>query len=507
MAASSNPSCHGCLLLLVLLLAVVTAFGAGPAAHHDAGSSSLVHLNLESTISPASTSCPTTQATGTRMPIVHQHGPCSPVAGNKPPAHEEILTADQRRVESIRRRVYETTGLGRGRPSSANKLHPGSPSSTVATSDDLTSYSGWPSANLPASSGSALGSGNYVVTIGLGTPSERFTVVFDTGSDTTWVQCQPCVAYCYQQQEPLFDPTSSATYANISCASPYCSELDASGCTGGHCIYGVQYGDGSITVGFYAQDTLTLAHDTVAAFRFGCGERNKGLFGRTAGLMGLGRGKSSLTVQAAAKYRGVFAYCLAATSSDTTGFLDFGPGAAAHYEANARVTPMLVDDGPTFYYVALTGIKVGGRVLPVPASVFSAAGALVDSGTVITRLPPSAYEPLRKAFAAGMEALGYKKAPAFSILDTCYDLSSSAAAQGGGTVALPTVALVFRGGACLDVDASGILYVADLSQACLAFAANQEDTDVAIIGNTQQKTYGVVYDLGRKVVGFAPGAC
>ncbi|GJM97991.1 hypothetical protein PR202_ga14962 [Eleusine coracana subsp. coracana] len=413
------------------------------------------------------------------MPIVHQHGPCSPVAGNKPPAHEEILTADQRRVESIRRRVYETTGLGRGRPSSANKLHPGSPSSTVATSDDLTSYSGWPSANLPASSGSALGSGNYVVTIGLGTPSERFTVVFDTGSDTTWVQCQPCVAYCYQQQEPLFDPTSSATYANISCASPYCSELDASGCTGGHCIYGVQYGDGSITVGFYAQDTLTLAHDTVAAFRFG-------------------PPPSTAACSPTA---------LPPPRRTTTGFLDFGPGAAAHYEANARVTPMLVDDGPTFYYVALTGIKVGGRVLPVPASVFSAAGALVDSGTVITRLPPSAYEPLRKAFAAGMEALGYKKAPAFSILDTCYDLSSSAAAQGGGTVALPTVALVFRGGACLDVDASGILYVADLSQACLAFAANQEDTDVAIIGNTQQKTYGVVYDLGRKVVGFAPGAC
>ncbi|GJN38810.1 hypothetical protein PR202_gb27885 [Eleusine coracana subsp. coracana] len=417
------------------------------------------------------------------MPIVHQHGPCSPLAGNKAPSHEEILAADQRRVESIRRRVYETTARGRGRPSS-----------TVATSD-------WTSTNLPASSGSALGTGNYVVTIGLGTPSERFTVVFDTGSDTTWVQCQPCVAYCYPQQEPLFDPTRSATYANISCASPYCTDLDVSGCTGGHCIYGVQYGDGSITVGFYAQDTLTLAGDQVAAFRFGCGERNKGLFGRTAGLMGLGRGKSSLTVQAAAKYRGVFAYCLPATSSATTGFLDFGPGAPA---ANARVTPMLVDDGPTFYYVALTGIKVGGRLLPVPASVFSAAGALVDSGTVITRLPPKAYEPLRAAFAAGMEKLGYKKAPAFSILDTCYDLSSAAQ---GGSVALPAVALVFRGGACLDVDASGILYVADLSQACLAFAANQEDTDVAIIGNTQQKTYGVVYDIGRRVVGFAPGAC
>ena len=66
---------------------------------------------------------------------------------------------------------------------------------------------------------------------------------------------------------------------------------------------------------------------------------------------------------------------------------------------------------------------------------------------------------------------------------------------------------MFRGGACLDVDASGILYVADVSQACLAFAANDDDAGVAIIGNTQQKTYGVLHDLGRKVVGFVPGAC
>jgi hypothetical protein len=30
-----------------------------------------------------------------------------------------------------------------------------------------------------------------------------------------------------------------------------------------------------------------------------------------------------------------------------------------------------------------------------------------------------------------------------------------------------------------------------------------EDT-VSILGNTQHKIYGVVYDLGKKTVGFAP---
>uniref|UniRef100_A0A0A9BZ94 Peptidase A1 domain-containing protein n=1 Tax=Arundo donax TaxID=35708 RepID=A0A0A9BZ94_ARUDO len=504
MAASCCPSRHGCLLLLLALL-VVAASGAGTAAR-GAGSSSHVQLNVESLFPAAGPSCPTPQeqnhgaATGTRMPVVHQHGPCSLLADahGKTPSHVDILAADQRRVEYIHRRVSETTGRGRPvkRPApSVVQLQPGAaPSAPSSLSSSAAS------ANLPASSGRALGTGNYVVPIGLGTPAARFTVVFDTGSDTTWVQCQPCVASCYRQKEPLFTPARSSTYANISCASSYCSDLYTSGCDTGNCLYAVQYGDGSYTVGFYAQDTLTLAYDAVKEFKFGCGEKNRGLFGRTAGLMGLGRGKTSLPVQAYDKYGGVFEYCLPATPSGT-GFLGFGPGAAPA-AANARLTPMLTDNGPTFYFVGVTGLKVGGHLLSIPESVFSNAGALVDSGTVITRLPPSAYEPLRSAFAKGMEVLGYKKAPAFSTLDTCYDLTGVK-----GSVALPAVSLVFQGGACLDVDASGILYVADVSQACLAFAANEDDTDVAIVGNTQQKTYGVLYDIGKKVVGFAPGAC
>ncbi|KAF8658986.1 hypothetical protein HU200_058827 [Digitaria exilis] len=488
MAASCRRS-HGsfCLLIVLLLAAAASALGA-------AAGSSISHVQLSAEfLLPVDS-----------MPIVHQHGPCSPLAAagkhaGKAPSHTEILAADQRRVEYIHRRVSETTVRGARRPkrtAAPVELQPGSPSPASASSYAKPSSSS--PANLPASSGSALGTGNYVVTIALGTPPARSTVVFDTGSDTTWVQCQPCVAYCYRQKEPIFNPSKSYTYANISCSSSYCDDLYTSGCSGGHCLYAVQYGDGSYTVGFYAQDTLKLGYDVIKEFRFGCGEKNRGLFGKAAGLMGLGRGKTSLPVQAYNKYNGVFAYCLPASASGT-GFLDFGPGAPA---ANARLTPMLTDNGPTFYYVAITGIKVGGHLLSIPESIFSGAGALVDSGTVITRLPPSAYEPLSSAFARGMERLGYKKAPAFSILDTCYDLTGYQ-----GSISLPAVALVFDGGACLDVDASGILYVADVSQACLAFAANEDDTDVAIVGNTQQKTYSVLYDLGKKVVGFAPGAC
>ena len=111
----------------------------------------------------------------------------------------------------------------------------------------------------------------------------------------------------------------------------------------------------------------------VQEFRFGCGEESRGLLGRSAGLTGLGRGNTSLTVQAYGKYMGVLSNCLPATSSGT-GFLDIGPGAPA---ANARLTPMQTNKGRTFYYVGLTGIKMRGRA---PA---------VHPGRTPSSLPPA----------------------------------------------------------------------------------------------------------------------
>uniref|UniRef100_A0A0E0Q020 Peptidase A1 domain-containing protein n=1 Tax=Oryza rufipogon TaxID=4529 RepID=A0A0E0Q020_ORYRU len=494
---------------LLATAAFLAAFGLCTAAADDAATGrgqghDHVMLSVEDMFPDSSSSSPSCDApprdhrhdatsSTTRMTIVHRHGPCSPLAAahGEPPSHGEILAADQSRAESIQHRVSTTT-TGRVNPKRSRHRQQ-QPPSAPAPAASLSSST----ASLPASPGRALGTGNYVVTVGLGTPASRYTVVFDTGSDTTWVQCQPCVVACYEQREKLFDPASSSTYANVSCAAPACSDLDVSGCSGGHCLYGVQYGDGSYSIGFFAMDTLTLSsYDAVKGFRFGCGERNDGLFGEAAGLLGLGRGKTSLPVQTYGKYGGVFAHCLPARSTGT-GYLDFGAGSPPA----TTTTPMLTGNGPTFYYVGMTGIRVGGRLLPIAPSVFAAAGTIVDSGTVITRLPPAAYSSLRSAFAAAMAARGYRKAAAVSLLDTCYDFT------GMSQVAIPTVSLLFQGGAALDVDASGIMYTVSASQVCLAFAGNEDGGDVGIVGNTQLKTFGVAYDIGKKVVGFSPGAC
>lgn len=138
------------------------------------------------------------------MEVVHKRGPCFKNGDHKQNSvsHSEILLQDQARVDSIQSKLSKKSGRA----------------GEVKQTD---------AANLPAKDGRVVGSGNYIVTVGLGSPKKDLSLIFDTGSDLTWTQCQPCVKSCYQQKEPIFDPRVSNTYANISCSSTLCNSLSS----------------------------------------------------------------------------------------------------------------------------------------------------------------------------------------------------------------------------------------------------------------------------------------
>ncbi|XP_042501049.1 aspartyl protease family protein At5g10770-like [Macadamia integrifolia] len=410
----------------------------------------------------------------TMLKVVHKHGPCSKHSSKqkaKLPTPTQILLEDQSRVEMIQSRF-------------ANQVH-GSKATT------------------PTHSGRSLGTGNYIVTVGIGSPKRDFSLIFDTGSDLTWIQCEPCVAHCYKQQEPIFNPSKSSSYSNITCNAKECSSLKSAtgnspGCTSSTCVYGIQYGDQSYSVGYFGRETLTLtSSDVFNKFMFGCGQRNDGLFGYTAGLLGLGRNKISLISQTYQKYGGLFSYCLPSTSS-STGYLAFGY--QGKISSNVKFTPLLVNTAdPSFYFLDLIAISVGGKKLPISASVFATSGTIIDSGTVITRLPPTAYSTLRSSFRKLMSS--YPMVSPISILDTCYNFT------GYKTVKIPKIALYFRGGIPMDIDSSGVFFVRNIAQVCLAFAGNSDAGDIAILGNKQQQRLDVIYDVAKKRIGFGLGGC
>ncbi|KAF7106058.1 hypothetical protein CFC21_106824 [Triticum aestivum] len=244
-------------------------------------------------------------------------------------------------------------------------------------------------------------------------------------------------------------------------------------------------------------DTLTISGSTtVRNFRFGCSHAVRGKFSdQTAGTMSLGGGAQSLLAQTARSLGNAFSrrsYCVPPASA--SGFLSIGGPVTTNSTTVFATTPLVRSAiNPSLYLVRLQGIVVAGRRLRIPPVVFS-AGAVMDSSAVITQLPPTAYRALRRAFRNAMRA--YPRSGATGTLDTCYDF------LGVANVRVPAVSLVFGGGAVVVLDPPAVVL-----GGCLAFTATSSDLALGFIGNVQQQTHEVLYDVAAGGVGFRRGAC
>ncbi|KAL8167239.1 LOW QUALITY PROTEIN: hypothetical protein V2J09_008738 [Rumex salicifolius] len=344
----------------------------------------------------------------------------------------------------------------------------------------------------PVVSGTSQGSGEYFSRVGIGRPAKQAYVVLDTGSDVSWIQCQPC-ADCYQQTDPIFDPAASSSYSSVNCESPQCDALDVSECHSDRCLYEVSYGDGSYTVGDFATETISLGEASVDNVAIGCGHNNEGLFVGAAGLLGLGGGKLSFPAQINAKS---FSYCLVDRDSNSASTVEFNSPPAP----DAVTVPLLHNRQlDTFYYLQITGISVGGDILSLPPDTFMVdetgnGGVIIDSGTAITRLQTEVYDALRDAFAKGTDHL--PSAEGVALFDTCYDLSSMS------SVEVPSVALHFPALKAVSLPAKNYMIpVDDAGTFCLAFAPTTSSP--SIIGNVQQQGTRVTLDLANSLVSFA----
>jgi len=237
---------------------------------------------------------------------LRHHSFSSAPASSRKEEVDGLLSTDAARVSSLQRRIDKY-----------NRLI--TTSSTAAAAVAVTASK----AQVPVTSGAKLRTLNYVATVGLG--DGEATVIVDTASELTWVQCAPCES-CHDQQGPLFDPSSSPSYTAVPCNSSSCDALQLAmggmsgaaacgGADGGQdqqqpaaaCSYTLSYRDGSYSRGVLAHDRLSLAGEVIDGFVFGCGTSNQGPpFGGTSGLMGLGWSQLSLVSQTMDQFGGVF---------------------------------------------------------------------------------------------------------------------------------------------------------------------------------------------------------
>ncbi|KAG2605836.1 hypothetical protein PVAP13_4NG142700 [Panicum virgatum] len=217
--------------------------------------------------------------------------------------------------------------------------------------------------------------------------------------------------------------------------------------------------------GFLSNETLTLTPSIVLEdFMFGCGSRPRDRDYHR-------RGSLSIASQGYSSINGTFSYCLPSLNGNT-GFLTFG--SQQEQSGLVQFTPMLHNlTAPSYYFVDLIGLS----------SVFRDVGTVLDTGTVVTYLPEAAYLALGREFDAWVRRYAASE------------------------IKIPKVALLFGGGVTLELPPTGILYYIGSSKYCLAFAATKETGEFSVIGNVQQSSTEVIYDLGRQMVGFVAGSC
>ncbi|XAR62504.1 Nepenthesin [Bertholletia excelsa] len=361
--------------------------------------------------------------------------------------------------------------------------------------------------DLPARSGlPEFELGEYMVTVGLGTPKRDISLIFDTGSHVLWTQCKPCLK-CYKQLEPIFDPPASKTFKTVPCSSRRCSQPEGvfgiyTNCSSNSCIFVGSYGDGTFTLGNLAVDKLTLTPSVaVNNYIFGCGHYNGGPNGLAAGIMGLGRAPVSIVSQISPdKY---FSYCLPKISScSSTGHLSFGKPKDI---SKLKFTPLWTNYPfaiPYIYAINVTGIKVAGKMLPIPESAFRSGIQIIDSGTTATSFLKPIYTVLLTAIRREMQK--YPPTKGDNITDTCYNLRKYK------TVRLPKVSFYFKGDVEVPIPPFGLFFGENTSQICLAVSSvdpGSGEDPVAFIGNLAQQTLEIGHDVLNARIGFASGGC
>uniref|UniRef100_A0A2N9H3A3 Peptidase A1 domain-containing protein n=1 Tax=Fagus sylvatica TaxID=28930 RepID=A0A2N9H3A3_FAGSY len=213
----------------------------------------------------------------------------------------------------------------------------------------------------------ATGVGEFLANISIGEPPIPQLLSMDTGSQLTWIQCQPCTK-CFKQDVPIFNPSKSSTYMSVSnCTSPTCLASPGQGCEALGCTFYQKYADRTTVSGLLATEKMTFETS------------DEGIY-------------SIPNIPFGSK----FSYCFGRIRDPQYihNQLVLGDGA----EIEGPSTPLEILDG--LYYLTLEGISVDQENLDISPEVFKRSpynnfgGVIIDSGSSLTSLARDAFNSL-----------------------------------------------------------------------------------------------------------------
>lgn len=379
----------------------------------------------------------------------------------------------------------------------------------------------------PVVSGASTGSGQYFVDLRLGTPPQRLLLVADTGSDLVWVRCSACKNCTNHGPGSAFLARHSSTFSPHHCYDSACRLVPhpkSNPCnrTRLHspCRYEYSYADGSSTSGFFSKETTTLKTSSgkeakLRSLAFGCGFRNSGpsvsgpSFNGASGVMGLGRGPISFSSQLGRRFGNKFSYCLMdyTIAPTPTSYLVIGGEQNRVVPRDSRMsfTPLQTNRfAPTFYYIGIKSVFVGGAKLRISPSVWSIdesgnGGTVIDSGTTLSFLPEPAYRVVLAAFKRRV------KIPSAAVLPPGFDLCVNV--SGVSRPSLPRLSFRLVGNSVFSPPPRN--YFIDTAERvkCLAIQPINSGEGISVIGNLMQQGFLFEFDKDRLRLGFSRRGC
>ncbi|KAF5745055.1 aspartyl protease family protein [Tripterygium wilfordii] len=345
----------------------------------------------------------------------------------------------------------------------------------------------------PISSGNGIG--EFLLEFKMGTPGVSISAILDTGSDLVWVHC-----YYRKQNTPFYDPGKSSSYSALSCSSTLCEALPQVSCGRG-CNYFYSYGDHSYTEGLMGTEIFIFGPVFLPKVAIGCGvDKKDDGFEPGSALVGLGRGPLSLVSQLE---ESIFAYCVSYAGNTKAGILLMGSLASLNIKPNEiKTTPLIRNPSmPSFYYLSLEGITVGGTTLPIKkflALEDGEGGLIIDSGTTVTFLPETVFDPVAKLFTQQTKLT--VDSPPSSELPLCFKFPMNV-----DKVGVPELIFHFDG-ADLKLPVENYIIV-DKLKGLLCLAMVSTKGGLSIFGNFQQQNILVIHDLVKETVSFVPRQC
>ncbi|XP_062159092.1 aspartyl protease family protein 2 [Alnus glutinosa] len=381
----------------------------------------------------------------------------------------------------------------------------------------------------PVVSGASSGSGQYFVSLRLGTPPQNLLLIADTGSDLIWVKCSACNTKCSAATHvpgSAFLARHSSTFSPHHCFDSPCrlvphpprSRCNHTSRLHTPCRYQYSYSDGSVTSGFFSKETTTLNTSAgrearLKSLAFGCGFRVSGpsvsgaSFNGAHGVMGLGRGPISFSSQLGRRFGNKFSYCLMdyTISPPPTSFLTIGHNVFPRV-SRIRFTPLQTNPlSPSFYYIGIQSVSVNGAKLPINPSVWSVdergnGGTVIDSGTTLTFLAEPAYRQVLAAFKRQVRRLPSLPEPTPGF-DLCVNVS------GVSRPSLPRLSFRLVGNSVFSPPPRNHFIETADQVMCLAIQPVNSEIGFSVIGNLMQQGFLLEFDRERSRLGFSRHGC